>query len=277
MTASSAHQHNASPARTGAPSRRLVLRGGLTGAHLQVQATDGSGVVTMTQQDGTTCGATTLLGAHLLLGGSLPTATSLGGLELPELLGVLQRSLQRHLNRNAAGGAVLLPWTRHLGSTPWAVAAEMTRIVRAQRPQTLAYHLRWVRDYGQLWPQMVERLRRHLAAGEPVVLLTGGPLRHAPAATDEARASMRIATLLAHFPALPRHYVLAVPWELLDQDDPGPGQVPLYEPSAGTISNLDLLAPRDRYASGPPALGYWPRVLGVIMPGRRKGHLPVTE
>lgn len=254
------------------PRNRPTLRGRLAGAHLQVEATDGSGVVTMTQQDGTTCGATALLGAHLLLGGSLPTTASPGRPGLPATLGALQRSLQRRLNRNAAGGTVPLPWTRHLGSTPWAVAAEMTRLVRVQRPWTPAYRLRWVRDYGRLWPQVVERLRRHLAQGEPVILLTGGPLRHVPATADGAPVSTRITTLLSRTPALPRHYVLAVPWDLLGQDDPGPGRVPLYEPSAGTISTLDLLAPWDRHASGPPALGYWPRVLGVIMPGRAEGE-----
>lgn len=246
------------------PDRRPALRGRLVGAHLQADATDGSGAVTVTQQDGTTCGATTLLGAHLLLGGSLPAAVTPGCPDLLEALGTLQRSLQRRLNHNAAGTAVPLPWVRHLGSTPWAVAAEMTQVVRARRPQVPAYRLRWVRDSGSTWPRVVECLRRHLAQGEPVVLLTGGPLRQAP----KDGAGQLLTALLARTPALPRHYVLAVPWGLLRQDDPGPGQVPLYEPSAGTISNLDLLAPWDRHASGPPALGHWPRVLGAVMPGR---------
>ncbi|SPT53452.1 Uncharacterised protein [Actinomyces bovis] len=276
--------------RLPAARAQAVLRGRVVNSRLRVETTGGLGAVTMTQQDGTTCGATSLLGAHLLLGGTLPggpaaraatskvSPTPAAALAAPRpaaevvaALASLQQHLQRRLNRSATGGRAPLPWTRHLGSAPWAVAAEMTRVVRAHRPNAADYRLHWVRDTGAEWSDAVARLRRQLAAGLPVILLTGGPLRQAPAETTGLVA--RLSAVVSRTPSLPRHYVLAVPWELLGQGDPGAGQVPIYEPSAGSVSTLDLLARRDRRGTGPRELGYWPSVLGVIAPAAQ--HPPL--
>ena len=65
---------------------------------------------------------------------------------------------------------------------------------------------------------------------------------------------------------MPRHYVLALPWQTIEQDDPGEGSVHIYEPSSGSVRALDLTAPRDPRRPGPRELGNWPRVLAVIAP-----------
>lgn len=65
---------------------------------------------------------------------------------------------------------------------------------------------------------------------------------------------------------MPRHYVLALPWQVIEQDDPGEGSVHIYEPSSGSVRPLDLTAPRDPHRPGPRELGGWPRVLAIIAP-----------
>ena len=75
---------------------------------------------------------------------------------------------------------------------------------------------------------------------------------------------------LARTPAVPRHYVLALPWRMIEQDDPGEGRVHIYEPSSGSVRPLDLTASRDPRRPGPRELGNWPRVLAVIAPENQR-------
>lgn len=288
-------------------SAASCARGRVVGSRLRVQPPGAGTAVTMTQQDATTCGATSLLAAHLLLGGALPLGQAPGpagkagkagpaswagraqhvltglserarqapeaggagpGAELLVALEGAQRELQGRLNRRAAGGGLPLPWTRRLGSTPWAVAEEMTRLMRAARPgMGLVYRFQWVSDRSARWAARVARLRAELEAGAPVLLLVGGPLLRAP--EQGVGLGARVGRLVSRAPVVPRHYVLAVPWCLLGQADPGPGQVPVYEPSSGAVSVLDLLSPRDHGAPGPRQLGHWPAVVGLIAPRHR--------
>lgn len=128
--------------------------------------------VTLTQHDGTTCGATCVLAARLLRG-QVPEPVRraaegpMPGHHLLAELAEEQRRIQRAMNRRGLGP---LPWPRALGSIPWTLAAAMTRtIADAGAP----YTVRRVRDVGAQWPAQVERLRTHLAAGSPVVMLAG--------------------------------------------------------------------------------------------------------
>ena len=241
--------------------------------------------VTLTQGDSTTCGATVVLAARLLLGTagapgdsvSDPTGLSgptgpLPGLRLKRALHAEQRRLQARMNRRSGGPLGPLPWTRRLGSTPWAVARalgeEPGRAVPAGSVGA-AYRVRWVREGGPRWPDDAERIRRALDAGLPAAVLVGGPLvRPRPDGAGPVRALCRAVAGPAALalPPVPRHYVLALPWRLAGQDDPGPGRVHLYEPSSGSVRVLDLLAPRGPAAPGPRELGYWPRVLALITP-----------
>lgn len=257
--------------------------------------------VTLTQGDPTTCGATVVLAARLLLGttgaaggsASGPTGLSgptgsLPGLRLTRALHAEQRRLQARMNRRSGGPLGPLPWTRRLGSTPWAVARALGGDPDAGVPAGsvgsvspagpvgsagAAYRVRWVREGGPRWPDDAERIRRALDAGLPAVMLVGGPLvRPRPGGAGPVRALRRAAAgltalppLAAH-PVLPRHYVLALPWRLAGQDDPGPGRVHVYEPSSGSVRVLDLLAPRGPAAPGPRELGYWPRILALMTP-----------
>ena len=235
--------------------------------------------VTLTQADATTCGAACLLAARLLLdaqerhrlvraraaaraGATWAVAPQSGpaeqaGAHLLGALGRRQRALQRTINRTGLGP---LPWPRSLGSTPWSVARAMSAPAPGAPPvQQARYRVRWVGDRSPAWAEEVAAVRRHLARGLPVLLLVGGPLalEGGPIAVP-ARMGGAL--------ALPRHYVLALPWALIGQAEPGPGCVHLYEPGSGSVRVLDLLAGRGRRVPGPRELGGWPRVLALIAP-----------
>ena len=262
--------------------------------------------VTLTQGDSTTCGATVVLAARLLLGTagapgdsvSDPTGLSgptgpLPGLRLKRALHAEQRRLQARMNRRSGGPLGPLPWTRRLGSTPWAIARAMTqemqqlaragsaRCTGAAAPDYWVHWVPWAGEGGARWPSDVERVRRALEAGLPVVVLAGGPLavpytdgsrplRMLRSAVRAVRAVRAVSAVAARVP-IPRHYVLALPWRLIGADDPGPGRVHLYEPSSGAVRVLDLLALRASAGSGPRELGYWPRILAVILPRELRG------
>ena len=235
--------------------------------------------ITLTQTDGTTCGPTCLLAARLLLTpgerqtvtGKLArraAASSVPGREGKQLVSLLSRHqlrIQRAMNVRGLGP---MPWPRALGSTPWSVARQMTGIASACAPGSGChrYIVRWVSDHGPAWGREVASIREVLAGGLPVLLVTGGPLvLDRDAAPGTARGT-RLRTALAQAPAVPRHYVLALPWQTVEQDDPGEGNAHIYEPSSGSVRALDLTVPCDPYRPGPRELGGWPRVLAVIAP-----------
>ena len=234
--------------------------------------------ITLTQTDATTCGPTCLLAARLLLQpGERAAVTddlaqemtaSPPGREGKQLVSVLSRHqvrIQRAMNVRGLG---VLPWPKALGSTPWSVARQMTEIVRTC---TLGggrrrYTVRWVSDHGPAWGSEVASIRDALAGGLPVILVSGGPLVLDDDVEGEPTARARLRTSLARTPAVPRHYVLALPWRTIGQEDPGEGSAHVYEPSSGSVRPLDLTAPRDPHRPGPRELGNWPRVLAVIAP-----------
>ena len=234
--------------------------------------------ITLTQTDATTCGPTCLLAARLLLApderravtGELAQemATSEPGREGKHLMSLLSRHqlrIQRAMNVHGLG---VLPWPKALGSTPWSVARQMTEIVSTCTPGggRRRYTVRWVSDHGPTWGSEVASIRKVLACGLPVILVTGGPLVLDDDAEGHPTARARLRTSLARTPAVPRHYVLALPWRTVEQADPGEGCVHIYEPSSGSVRPLDLTAPRDPHRPGPRELGNWPRALAVIAP-----------
>ena len=234
--------------------------------------------ITLTQTDGTTCGPTCLLAARLLLQPGERTVVtedlaqemtaSPPGREGKQLVSVLSRHqvrIQRAMNIRGLG---VLPWPKALGSTPWSVARQMTEIVRTC---TLGggrrrYTVRWVSDRGPAWGSEVTSIREVLAGGLPVILVSGGPLVLDTLAEGEPTARARLRASLARTPAVPRHYVLALPWRTIGQEDPGEGSAHVYEPSSGAVRPFDLTVPRDPHRPGPRELGNWPRVLAVIAP-----------
>ena len=233
--------------------------------------------ITLTQTDATTCGPTCLLAALLLLApgeraavtsdlAQEMTAAPLGreGKQLVSVLSRQQVRLQRAMNIRGLG---ILPWPKALGSTPWSVARQMTEIASACTPGggRRRYTVTWVSDHGPAWGSEVASIREALAGGLPVILVTGGPLV-LDDAESEPTARTRLRASLARTPAVPRHYVLALPWRTIGQDDPGKGRAHIYEPSSGSVRPLDLTAPRDPHRPGPRELGNWPRVLAVIAP-----------
>ena len=234
--------------------------------------------ITLTQTDATTCGPTCLLAARLLLAPgeraavtgdlSQEMTASPPGREGRHLMSVLSRQqlrLQRAMNVHGLG---ILPWPKALGSTPWSVARQMTGIASTCTPGggRRRYTVRWVSDHGPAWGSEVASVREVLAGGLPVILVTGGPLVLDRDAATGAALGTRLRAVLARTPAVPRHYVLALPWRTIGQDDPGEGSVHIYEPSSGSVRALDLTTPRDPHRPGPRELGGWPRVIAVIAP-----------
>ena len=242
------------------------VRARVIGSRLRVGAFARPGdALTLIQGDATTCGATAVLAARLLLGDAPPALAARARGPRPvraleRALAVEGRRLQAHMNRRAGGPLGPLPWTRRLGSTPWAVAAAMS----APAGGGPRYAVRRVDDAGPAWPGDVEALRARLADGDPVILLTGGPL--ARPRPDDGILAGALHRVLAAGPALPRHYVLAVPAMPAGPPEPGTGRVRVYDPSSGAVGVLDLLAPRGRHGPGPRELGYWPRILALIEP-----------
>ena len=240
--------------------------------------------ITLTQTDATTCGPTCLLAARLLLvPGERAAVTddlaqemtaSPPGREGKHLLSVLSRQqlrLQRAMNVRGLG---VLPWPKALGSTPWSVARQMTGIASTCTPGggRRRYTVRWVSDHGPAWGSEVASVREVLAGGLPVILVTGGPLVldsdtvAEPGAGSVGSAGSWLRSALARTPAVPRHYVLALPWRTIGQEDPGEGSAHVYEPSSGAVRPLDLTVPRDPHRPGPRELGNWPRILAIIAP-----------
>lgn len=211
------------------------------------------GGVPLVQGDATTCGATSVLAASLLTGSArIPAGHA------PVDLDAAQRRLQAWMNRAARGPLGPLPWSRRIGSTPWAVAAELDRVAPARTPR--AVHWLWPERWGAptaVRPDDVARLRSLLAEGVPTALLVGGPLRLGRARGDGRRRPVG--------PALPRHYVLALPAGLVDLPDPGELRVRLYDPSSGAVGALDL-ADAGALAAGPAVLGGWTEVLALLLP-----------
>ena len=236
--------------------------------------------ITLTQTDGTTCGPTCLLAARLLLTpgerqtvpGKLArraAASSVPGREGKQLASLLSRHqlrIQRAMNSRGLG---LLPWPKALGSTPWSVARQIEIVIacaQSAEKRRRHYAVKWVIDHGSAWRLEVASIREALAGGLPVILVTGGPLVLDRDAATGAALGTRLRAVLARTPAVPRHYVLALPWRTIGQDDPGEGSVHIYEPSSGSVRALDLTTPRDPHRPGLRELGGWPRVIAVIAP-----------
>ena len=181
------------------------------------------------------------------------------------LLSRHQLRIQRAMNVHGLG---VLPWPKALGSTPWSVARQMTEIVSACAlgDSRRRYAVRWVSDHGPAWGREVASIREVLAGGLPVILVTGGPLVLDDVAEGEPTVGSRLRASLARTPAVPRHYVLALPWQTIGQEDPGEGSVHIYEPSSGSVRPLDLTVLRDPHRPGPRELGGWPRVLAAVAP-----------
>ena len=238
--------------------------------------------ITLTQTDATTCGPTCLLATRLLLAPGERVAVtddlthemtdSQSGREGKQLVSVLSRQQVRIQRAMNARGLGVLPWPKALGSTPWSVARQMTEIVRTCTPGggRRRYTVRWVSDHGPAWGSEVASIREVLAGGLPVILVTGGPLVLDDVAEGEPTVGSRLRTSLARTPAVPRHYVLALPWQAIEQDDPGEGSAHIYEPSSGSVRPLDLTAVRDPHRLGPRELGGWPRILAIIAPENQR-------
>ncbi|MDF9875755.1 hypothetical protein [Cellulosimicrobium cellulans] len=148
---------------------------------------------------------------------------------------VLQQEVKRRTNRAALGP---LPWPAALGTPPWGAA-------RTARYADVRYVERVV--VGARSEPVVGAALVAAARGVPVPLFTGGDL------------ALGIAT------AVPRHVLL------LTDADARTRRCRVYEPSAGTVHDLDAASLLDgaRTRDVLRALGGWPHVCWALLPTGR--------
>ncbi|HOA58895.1 MAG TPA: hypothetical protein PKI09_12985 [Dermatophilaceae bacterium] len=172
------------------------------------------------QLDGRTCGPTALTTARMLRDPALADWVRTGakhGRAFPDGPTPQERLAAYHALVHARtnalvgpGGRLQVPWPRALGTTPWGVCRELES--GAADPGA-RYRIVTVRRVGEArLIELVERLAGHLRPGRPGVLFVGSA-------------------------TLPRHVALLVP---------GPdGSVLVHDPSAGSVSELDVTALAD--------------------------------
>ncbi|MCO7272855.1 MULTISPECIES: hypothetical protein [Cellulosimicrobium] len=162
--------------------------------------------------------------------------------------GELQRVLKRRTNRAALGP---LPWPASLGTPPWGAA-------RTARHADVRYVERVVAGDPDDDP-VVRAALAAAARGVPVPLFTGGDL------------ALGVAT------AVPRHVVLLTDADDGTDADARARRCRVYEPSSGTVHDLDAAALLDgaRSPEVRRALGGWPHLCWALLPAvGRAGEAP---
>lgn len=183
------------------------------------------------QPDGTTCGPSVLVMAALLDSPGL--AGRLVGDGDParqrELFAATVLDLHRVLSRPFLRGRLQLPWPRALGTSPWAVAGELTHL-RGRAHHTRQARVRrraaWSRTYAAL------------EAGSPVALLVGSRWR-------------------------PAHWVLVVAARGGDVDVYDPAARVTNGRRTGATVRLE----RARFLAGRCRLAGWDEPWAVVLPG----------
>lgn len=152
--------------------------------------------------------AALLGGAGAPLGHATGTGTDAGG----QLFAAYEASVHRRTNAaHDALGRRQLPWPRALGTPPWGLAAELSRLTGRR------YRTEWLRRRPRaVVEQSLGLLPARLAADQPAAIYVGSP-------------------------TLPRHVGLVVPeGEGLAAYDPARGTVSPWPSSVGDAGRLGL-------------------------------------
>ncbi|MCD4524548.1 hypothetical protein [Nocardioides sp. cx-173] len=172
------------------------------------------------QPDARSCGASALVAARMLVDADYAAAMTPGGFARDAL------ATHRRVTR-VSGPGLQLPWPRALGTPPWAVARELSRLASPGSPAT--------------------RYASRLALLRPA------------AAFDRARTAVRSGRAAALYVGsrwCPRHVVLALPAA------PAVPHLRVYEPSTGRVVEVT----RDAAAGHRLALAGWDRLWLVVTP-----------
>lgn len=198
------------------------------------------------QRSGTTCGSACLVTARALadpvyalwlLEGFDARTGRHAAADLGERFAAAERVVHARTTAPVLpGGRWQVPWPRALGTPPWAVATELTRI--------------WggVPADGRAGP--AARFRTRLVDPDDE-----GSRRTAAEAVAAAAAGGRVAALFVGDGATPRHVTLAVGAE-------GP-VLAVYEPGSGDVVHV----PSAELVGGRTVLGGWDRLWAVVVPG----------
>ncbi len=174
------------------------------------------------QQSQVTCGSACLTVARMLVDpifaqwirtGDNPSRGLVAGPTVGARFAAYERVVHRRTNGLfAAGHRLNLPWPRRLGTPPWGAKKEL-EFGAARRDTTYRVELvRHLRQEGL--GEHFDRLLAVVADGEPALLYVGDP-------------------------RLPRHVLLILP-------DRGDGNLEVYDPAAGTVTELTRAAFTDR-------------------------------
>ncbi|CAL8968115.1 hypothetical protein CELL_00172 [Cellulomonas sp. T2.31MG-18] len=204
------------------------------------------------QRSGTTCGSACLVTARALadpvyalwlLEGFDARTGRHAAVDLGERFAAAERVV--HARTTALvlpDGRWQVPWPRALGTPPWAVATELTRIWAGVRGGGVPVD-------GGAGP--VARFRTRLVDPDDE-----GSRRTATEAVAAAVAGGRVAALFVGDGATPRHVTLAVGAE-------GP-VLAVYEPGSGDVVQV----PSAELVAGRTVLGSWDRLWAVVVPGQ---------
>ncbi len=208
------------------------------------------------QRSGTTCGSACLVTARALadpvyalwlLEGFDARTGRHAAADLGERFAAAERVV--HARTTALvlpDGRWQVPWPRALGTPPWAVATELTRIWGGVRG--VGVRVGGVPVDGGAGP--VARFRTRLVDPDDE-----GSRRTATEAVAAAVAGGRVAALFVGDGATPRHVTLAVGAE-------GP-VLAVYEPGSGDVVQV----PSVELVAGRTVLGGWDRLWAVVVPG----------
>lgn len=193
------------------------------------------------QASGTTCGSACLVTARAivdpvyalwLLQGVDTRTGHTSAADLAGRFAAAEQMVHRRTTAAVLHGRWQVPWPRALGTPPWGVAAELTRI--------------WTPPGDAIGPRFRTRLvdpddeaSRHEAVDALAAAVGGG----------------RTAALFVGDGWTPRHVVLAV-----GADGSG---LAVYEPGGGQV----VTVPRADLVAGRAVLGGWDRLWAVVVPG----------
>ncbi|WP_263731890.1 hypothetical protein [Cellulomonas sp. SG140] len=197
------------------------------------------------QRSGTTCGSACLVTARALadpvyalwlLEGFDARTGRHAGVDLADRFAAAERAVHARTTAPVLpGGRWQVPWPRALGTPPWAVATELTRL--------------WGRVPADGRTGPAARFRTRLVDPDDV-----GSRRAAAEAVAAALAGGRVAALFVGDGAAPRHVTLAV-------GAVGP-VLAVYEPGSGDVVRV----PSAELVGGRAVLGGWDRLWAVVVP-----------
>ncbi|MFC5281216.1 hypothetical protein ACFPGO_04945 [Arcanobacterium canis] len=190
---------------------------------------------TLTQTTETTCAAMVLMVARAYLRADLREQLE----EHPGFASEIEDELYHQLRRKAVAGR--WEWPKKLGTPPWTLARELSRLDKA------TYFSTAVDDSSERGWTILQWAAHATTVGLPVPLYAGGDI-------DQGFGAI-----------VPRHVVLAIPGNPFTPDNIP--QLSIYDPASGLVHEVPLPLLVDRTTPA-PFLGNWSRIVWAVLPDK---------